>query len=146
MKVWKFTLNGFRWKSTEELPLTTLESDTKFEEKLAHGFKNDMTNLVNINESSGKSENFHFDVLLLSIAYKVSAKKSAEELSLMALKSDPNFEWKLSFCLKNDIRNLMYFNLSGGKLHFDGIFLSNTCNVWAKIIQASCVVKNGLWF
>ena len=35
----------------------------------------------------------------------------------------------------------MYFNLSGGKLHFDGIFLSNTCNVWAKIIQASCVVK-----
>ena len=92
MKVWKFTLNGFRWKSTEELPLTTLESDTKFEEKLAHGFKNDMTNLVNINESSGKSENFHFDVLLLSIAYKVSAKKSAEELSLMALKSDPNFE------------------------------------------------------
>ena len=50
-----------------------------------------MMNLVNINESSGKSENFHF-VLLLSIAYKVSAKKSAEELSLMALKSDPNFE------------------------------------------------------
>ena len=52
----------------------TLESDAKFEEKLAHGFKNDMTNLVNFNASSGKSENLHFDVLLLSIAYKVSAK------------------------------------------------------------------------
>ena len=70
----------------------TLESDAKFEEKLALGFKNDMTNLVNFNASSGKSENLHFDVLLLSIAYKVSAKNSAEDLSLMTLKSDPNFE------------------------------------------------------
>ena len=52
----------------------TLESDAKFEEKLAHGFKNDMTNLVNFNVSSGKSENLHFDMLLLSIAYKASAK------------------------------------------------------------------------
>ena len=50
-------------------------SDANFEEKLAHGFKNDMTNLVNFNASSGKSENLHFDVLLLSIAYKVSAKE-----------------------------------------------------------------------
>ena len=46
------------------------DSDTKFEEKLALGFKNDMTYLVNFNVSSGKSENLHFDVLLLSIAYK----------------------------------------------------------------------------
>ena len=46
-----------------------VESDAKFEEKLALGFKNDMTNLVNFNASSGKSENLHFDVLLLSIAY-----------------------------------------------------------------------------
>ena len=53
----------------------TLESGAKIEEKLAHGFKNDMTNLLNFNASSGKSENLHFDVLLLSIAYKVSAKK-----------------------------------------------------------------------
>ena len=53
----------------------TLMSDTKFEEKLALGSKNDMTNLVNFNMSSGKSENLHFNVLLLSIAHKVSAKK-----------------------------------------------------------------------
>ena len=53
----------------------TLKSDAKFEEKLAHGFKNGMTNLVNFNASSGKSENLYFDVLLLLIAYKVSAKK-----------------------------------------------------------------------
>ena len=38
--------------------------------------KNDMRNLENFNLSSGKSENLHFDVLLLlPIAYKVSVKK-----------------------------------------------------------------------
>ena len=109
-----------------------VESDAKFEEKLAVGFKNDMTNLVNFNASSGKSENLHFDVLLLSIAYIKFQLKSAEELSLMTLKSDPNFEEKLNFCLKNDIRNLMNFNSRSGKsenLYFDGIFLGKVCNI-----------------
>ena len=53
----------------------TLKNDAKFEEKLLLGFKNLMTNLVNFNTSSGKSETLHFDELLLSIQYKVSAKK-----------------------------------------------------------------------
>ena len=53
----------------------TLKSDAKFEKKLTLGSKNDMKNLVNFNVSSSNPENFHFDVLLLSIAYKVSAKK-----------------------------------------------------------------------
>ena len=52
----------------------TLKSGAKFEENLALGSKNDMWNLVNFNASSGKSENLHSDVLLLSIAHKVSAK------------------------------------------------------------------------
>ena len=50
----------------------------------------------------------------------------------MSLKNDPNFEEKLTFCLKNDMRNLMNFNSSSEKsanLHFDGIFLSKVCNV-----------------
>ena len=67
----------------------------------------------------------------------------------MTLKSDPNFEEKLTFCFKNDMRNLINFNSSSGKsenLQFDGIFLAKVCNVWAKIIQTSCVVKNDLWF
>ena len=46
-----------------------------FEEKLALGFKNDRKNLLNFNASSDKSEHLYFDVILLSIAYKVSAKK-----------------------------------------------------------------------
>ena len=67
---------------TEELSLMRVESDTKFEEKLALGFKNDMTNLVNFNASIGKSENLHFDVLLLSIAYiKFQLKKCRRVIS-----------------------------------------------------------------
>ena len=53
----------------------TLMNDAKFEENLALGSKNDKTNLVNFNMSNGKPENLHFDMLLLLIGYKVSAKK-----------------------------------------------------------------------
>ena len=53
----------------------TQNSDAKFEEKLTLGSKNDMRNSVSFNVSIGKSENSHFNVLLLSAAYKVSAKK-----------------------------------------------------------------------
>ena len=49
----------------------TLNSDAKLEEKLTLGSINDMSNLVNFNASTGKSEN----VLLLSVAYEVSPKK-----------------------------------------------------------------------
>ena len=52
-----------------------LKSDAKFEEKLILGTKNHTKNLVNFNVSSGKSENFHFDVLLLSKVYYVWVKK-----------------------------------------------------------------------
>ena len=82
----------------------------------------------------------------LSIAYKVSAKK-VHQSYLMALKSDPNFEEKLTFCLKNDVRNLVNFNASSGKsenLHFHGLCLLKACNVWNKKMQGGCVVKNDL--
>ena len=72
-----------------------LKSDAKFEGKLTLGSKNDWRNLVNFNVSSDKFESFHFDVVLLSRACKVSAKKSTEKLSLMTLKIDQNFEEKL---------------------------------------------------
>ena len=76
------------------------------------------------------------------------SQQRAEELSLMTLKSDPNLEAKLTFCLKNDMINFMNFNSSSEKsenLHFDGMFLSIVCNVWDKIIQTNWV-KNELWF
>ena len=111
----------------EELSLMTEESDAKFEEKLGLGFKIDMTNFVNFDASSGKSENLHFDVLLLSVAYIFSytfSEKSSEELSVITLRCDSNFGEKLTFCLKND-RNFMNFNSSSGKpenFYLDGIF------------------------
>ena len=46
--------------------------------------------------------------------------------------TDPTFKEKPTFCLKNDMRNLMDFNLineESENLHFDGIFLSKVCNV-----------------
>ena len=46
----------------------TLKSEAKFEEKLTLDSENDMRNLVSFNVSRGKSENLHFDDLLLSIA------------------------------------------------------------------------------
>ena len=64
-----------------------------------------LTNLVNFNGSSCKSENLHFHVLLLSIAYKVSAKKyrriishETEEWSILWRKTDFLFEkWHEKF-------------------------------------------------
>ena len=53
----------------------TLKGDAKFKGKLTCGLKIHIRNLVNFNASSGKSENLLFDVLLWSIACKVSAKK-----------------------------------------------------------------------
>ena len=52
----------------------TLKSDVKFEEKWILGSKNDMRNLLDFNTGSGKSKDLDFDVLLLSVAYKLSAK------------------------------------------------------------------------
>ena len=89
----------------------TLKSDTKFEEKLTLGSKNDKRNLVNFNASSGKSGNLHFDVLLLPIEHKVSALKVLKN----DLFENPNFEEKLTFFKKNDISNLVNFNLSFGR-------------------------------
>ena len=49
----------------------TLKSAAKVQENVSLGFKTEMRNLVNFNESSGKLENFHFDVLLLVKVYYV---------------------------------------------------------------------------
>ena len=136
----------FRWKSTDELCIMALKIDAKFEEKdcacikihqipyvifgtksqLTLGSKNNTRNLVNFNPSSSKSENFHFDVLLLSIACKVSAKKGQKNYLSWHWKKIQNFEEKLTLYFKSGMRNLVNFNLSSGEsenLHFDGLLL-----------------------
>ena len=53
----------------------TLQGDAKFKGKLTRGFKNDIGNLVSFHAGSRKPENFHFDGLALSKAYKVLDEK-----------------------------------------------------------------------
>ena len=48
----------------------TMKDDAKFKEKLICGLKNNTRNLVNLHASSRKSENLHFDWILLSKAYE----------------------------------------------------------------------------
>ena len=52
-----------------------MKGDAIFKEKLTGGLKNDKTNLVNFHGSSCKSENLHFDGLVLSKAYKLLDEK-----------------------------------------------------------------------
>ena len=88
---WKFALSSdpfvqsiqrFRWKITQALWL--MKFDARF----------DMRNLVNFNLSSSKSENLNFDVLLLPIVYKVSAKK--------VLKNCLSWHWKKTKAMKKN--------------------------------------------
>ena len=51
--------------------------------------KFDIKNLVNFCSISRRSENLHFDWLVLSQAYKVLDGKITKGLCLMTLKSDP---------------------------------------------------------
>ena len=101
-------------ESTEELSLMTLNCDVKFEEKLTLGSKNDVWTLVNFNASSDKSENLYFDVLLLSIAHNVLAKRyrriishATEEWSKLWL-----FLWKITI-LTRVVESLKNCTLTG---------------------------------
>ena len=69
-----------------------LKSDTKFEEKMTLGSKNDMRNLVNFNASSRKLENLHFYLLILSKEYSACAKKSTEGLCVITQKNNAKLE------------------------------------------------------
>ena len=64
----------------------------KVEKKLTFGSKNDMRNLVNFDASCGRSEKLHFDVLILSVAYKVSAKNVQKSYIPWHWKKFQNFE------------------------------------------------------
>ena len=75
---------------------------------VTHGTKNDIQNLVNFHAISQKSENLHFDELLLSQAYKIS-DVSWHWWVMQSSKKN----WLL--VLKINIRNLVDFDTSSGK-------------------------------
>ena len=66
--------------------------------------KNDLTNLVNFNSNSGKSENLHFDGLLFEKVCNIWAKKYRRIVS-----------WNMIYGFKNDIRNFVNFHTSSWK-------------------------------
>ena len=51
------------------------DTDAIFNEQLTGGLKNNVTSLVNFNVSSRKSQDLHFDRLILFKAYKVLDEK-----------------------------------------------------------------------
>ena len=56
----------------------------------------------------------------------------------MTLQSDAEFEENLTLGSKNDMRNLVSFNVTSGKsenLHFDALFLSIAYKVSLKKVQ-----------
>ena len=83
-------------KFTGEFCVMAMKNDTKFEVELICQFKIDMRNVTNFDPSTQKSQNLHFNRLLLTKVHNVCAKKSIEELCLMALKTDAKFEGKLT--------------------------------------------------
>ena len=88
------------------------------------------------------SPNLYFDRLLLLKVYKVSAKKSMEEICLIIPKSGAKFEEKLIFCFRND-KNLVNFVIWALKslknLHFDWSLSCKVCNVWLKKVRRSYI-------
>ena len=118
------------------------KGDAKFKGKLTPGLKNDISNLDYFHASSRKSENLHFDGLLLSKTYKDLEKKSTEELCLVTLTTHAKFEEKLTLGSKKDMRNFVSFNVNSGEtenLHFDVILLSIAYKVSAKKVQKNYI-------
>ena len=70
----------------------TLEDVAKFKRKLTCHLKNDIRNLVNFHASSRKSENLHFDWILLFKTYK--------DLDQKVLKSYVSWHWRVVQSLK----------------------------------------------
>ena len=60
---------------TGELCVMKMKNDAKFEIELTCQFKIDMRNLTNFDPSNQKSQNLHFNGLILTKVYNVSAKK-----------------------------------------------------------------------
>ena len=113
----------------------TLNSDTKFKEKLTCGFKCDMRNLGKFYATTQKSENFISMDFFFQI-YKVWATKI--QISYLAwhwkLMQNLNKPWPCGF--KNSMKNWCKIV---EKLYFDGLFLSKAC-FSKKISEKLCVM------
>ena len=118
----------------------TLKSDAKFKRKLICGLKNDIKNLVNFHASSRKSENLHYDRILLFKSYKFLDKKIQKSYVLWHWRMMQNFVKKLTLGSKNNMRILVNFNASSGKsknLLFDVLLFSIACKVLTEKVRSN---------
>ena len=117
-----------------------MKNDKKSEEEMTCYFKIDIRNLTNFGWRTQKSQNLHFNGLLLTKVYHVWAKESTEELYFLRLECDGKSEEKLTSGLENDMKNLENFHQSKRKFQnweLDDILLSEVENVWPWKLQAS---------
>ena len=119
----------------------TLKSDAKFEEKLTLRSKYDMGNLVNFNASNGRSENLHFDVLLLSKVYYVWVIKvqrshvSYHWRKMQNLRRNWFVFWKMTW----GIRRILKQHSKVSKFELWWLVLSKACRALDEKVQKSYV-------
>ena len=70
-----------------------LKIDVTLDRKLTSAFKNDMRNLENFHQNTGKSKNCDIDGILLSKVEKCMRSKVTGEFSVMTMKNDKQ-NWK----------------------------------------------------
>ena len=96
----------------------TLSNDLKPEVELTCCFKIDIRDFSNLDSRTQKSEHLHFIGLLSAKVYNSWARKTIEELCLIAMKIDAKFQRKLTGAFENDTNNLADFNLQVPKERF----------------------------
>ena len=109
LKVWKL---GPWWDPfAESIKCMSLKvtEDMHDNEELTCHFKIDIRNLINFDSNTWKSKKFALQLAPFTKVFNIWAKKSTEELCLMALKIDAKSEGNLTCAFKNDMRNLCKF-------------------------------------
>ena len=112
-----------------------LKIDAKFKGKLTFAFKNDIRNLANFHQNTGKSKNWDFDGILLSKVENLWAQKLQGKFVSCQWRMIQNLKrnWLVSSKLTWGIWQILTRALENLKnLHFNGLLLNKVYNVWAK--------------
>ena len=117
----------------------TLKGNTKFKRKLTHNLKNDVKYWFSCKQS--KIWKFAYWCAPFDQSIWRFRWKSTKVLCLMTMKSDGKFEEKLTFCLKDDVRNLVNFKVNSGNLHFVIYFCRNYVMFELKNTEELCCEK-----
>ena len=81
---------------TGEFCVMKMKNDAKFEDEMTCQFKIDLGIWRILTWTLKKLKNLHFNGLLLTKVYNIWARKSKEELCLMALNTEAKFQWKMT--------------------------------------------------